>query len=320
MRTGGLFGAMAALLLAVDVPAQSLSTIAGRISHPDGTPAPDAPVFAAVSDREGQRRIVAEAVSGWDGRYELANVPAGEYIVGARTNPRSDITLYPGVADMPPRRTVTVFEGVAAEGIDIWLQPAPQRYAVSGRIFWPDGVAIDNLVIEYGGPASVRSGIWYVADPGGLFTIEGASAGTMVLLARADTIAGPLIGMASTEVSVAPVEEVRLTIEKPGSVEGRLVFARPLPAGARASRVALVHTLLRVSPLYPAEDAAVDQENRFRIRSARGAYTFRVEGLPLGWRVLRVQRNGRDVTSGHVIVGPGEMVGGIELVVGPVAN
>jgi hypothetical protein len=321
MRTGRAAGAVAALLLSIEIPAQSLSTIAGRISNPDGTPAPDAPVFAAVSDRDGRLRVVAEAVSAWDGRYELGAIPAGQYVVGARANPRSGVTLYPGVADIPPRRMVTVFDGVPTEGIDVWLQPAPQRYSVSGRVYWPDGRDISNLVIEYGGPAAAaRSGIWYVFDPGGLFTIEGAAAGTMVMLARADTAAGPLIGMAATDVSVAPVEEVRLTLEPPGTLEGKLVFERRLPAGSGDLRVALTHTLLRVSPLYPAEDSAVGPDGRFRVSSARGEYAFRVDGLPAGWSVARVRRNQRDVASGRVIVGPGETVAGIELVVAAEAS
>jgi hypothetical protein len=320
MRTGRTLGAVAALLLSVDIPAQSLGTIAGRISNPDGTPAPDAPVFAAVADRDGRLRVVAEAVSAWDGRYELRMVPAGQYVVGARSNPRSSVTLYPGVADDAPRRTVRVFDGVPTEGIDVWLQPAPQRYSVSGRVFWPEGRDISNLAIEYGGPAAERSGIWYVFDPGGLFTIEAAAAGAMVMLARADTADGPLMGMAATDVSVAPVEEVRITLERPGSLEGRLVFERPLPAGRRASRVVLIHTLLRVSPLYPVEDAAVDPDGRFRVPSARGEYAFRVDGLPAGWGVARVRRNGRDAAGGRVIVGPGETLAGIEVVVAPGAS
>jgi hypothetical protein len=68
--------------------------------------------------------------------------------------------------------------------------------ACSGRT----ACAVENLVIEHGGPDNVRHGIWYVSDPGGLFTVEGTSRGTYVLLARADTSQGPLMGIAATDV------------------------------------------------------------------------------------------------------------------------
>ena len=63
-----------------------------------------------------------------------------------------------------------------------------------------------------GGAGGVRHGIWYVHDPGGLFTIEGAAQGTYVLYVRGETAAGPLIGVASTDVSLGPVEDVRVTL------------------------------------------------------------------------------------------------------------
>ena len=227
------------------------------------------------------------------------------------------LTYYGGIVT-GERRTITVFDGVPAEGIDIWLQPLPQRYAVSGRVHWPDGRSIDNLVIEYGGPSNPRKGIWYIFDPGGLFHIEGVPPGPMVMLARADSDAGPLIGMASTDISVAPVEDVRIGLDRPGSIEGRIVPPRALPAGFSTGQVVLVHSLLRVSPLYPQESGAIGPDGRFRIASARGVYTFALEGVPDGWRITRLRRAGRAVTA--VTVGPAETVTGVELEVGPGVN
>jgi hypothetical protein len=307
---------LALALLCTSTAAQTGTTIAGRISHPDGTPAPDAPVFAAVVGRDGALREVTSAMSGWDGQYQLTGVAPGEYVIGARLNARAPVTFYPGTAAVAERRTVTVFDRIPAGGIDIWLEPLPQRYTVAGRIYWPEGRTIDNLAIEYGGPANPRMGIWYVFDPGGLFAIDGAPPGTMVLLARADSDAGPLIGMASTHVSVSEIDDIRIDLERPGSVEGRVTFTMPRPASAEP-RVALTHALLRVSPLYPVEDGPLDREGRFRIAQARGQYTFTVSGLPDGWRVLRVLRSGRELPGGRVTVGVAEQVSGLELVVGP---
>jgi hypothetical protein len=304
--------------------AQSATTISGRISQPDGTPAAGAMVFAAVIGRDGRLRRVAETVSEWDGQYHLAGVGQGQYVIGARrvttmASAAVAATYYPSVAIADARHAIAVFDGVPVEGIDIWLHPLPQRYSVSGRIHWPDGGPVENLAIEYGGPSNPRKGIWYVFDPGGLFNIEGVPPGTMVMLARADSAAGPLVGMASTDVSVAPVEDVRIVLDRPGSIDGRVVFQRPLPSGT-SPHVVLVHRLLRVSPLYPIESGSVDPDGRFRVPSARGVYTFAVEGLPDGWRVTRALRNGRVIGAGGVTVGPAQALTGVELTVGPGAR
>ncbi len=300
-------------LLALGGAAQSPATIAGRISLPDGTPAPGVTVFAALSGRDGRLREVAGTVSEWDGQYRLTGMSPGQYVIGARAGRQSPVTYYGGVA-AGERRVVTLFDGVPAEGIDIWLQPLPQRYSVSGRVYWPDGRSIEDLVIEYGGPGNPRQGIWYVFDPGGLFHIEGTPPGPMVMLARAESDAGPLIGMASTDVSVAPVEDVRIVLERPGSIAGRIVSQRPLPSGFSGVQVVLVHHLLNVSPLYPVESGAVQPDGRFHIPSARGSYTFALEGVP-GWRINRIRRAGRAISA--LTVGPAEAVTGVELEVGP---
>jgi hypothetical protein len=304
-------------LLCAPIAAQTPTTsIAGRISHPDGTPAPGAPVFAAVAGPNGALREVASATSEWDGQYRITGVPPGEYIIGARIRAGAPVTFYPGTALAADRRAVPVFDRVPAEGIDLWLEPLPQRYTVSGRIYWPDGRSVENLAIEYGGPTNPRMGVWYVFDPGGLFAIDGAPPGPMVLLARADSNAGPLIGMSSTHVSVGHIDDIRITLEPPGSAAGRVTFTAALPAGTEA-RVRLVHALLRVSPLYPAEEAVVGPDGRFRVEQARGHYTVTVTGVPDGWRVQRVRRAGRELAGGRVIVGPAETVSELELVVGP---
>jgi hypothetical protein len=299
--------------------AQSTSTIAGRISLPDGTPAADAHVFAAVRQPDGALSVVIETVTTWDGRYVLRNLPGGAFLVGARRTRTGPVTTFPGLSEGDPGKPVTVFPGVPTEGIDIWLSPAPLRYSVSGRMFWPDGQTVENLVIEYGDPRGERQrGIWYPDDPGGLFTIDGVSAGPLMLLARGESPSGTLIGLAFTDVH-GPVEEVRLELERAGNVEGRVLFTRPLPAGA-APRIVMTPALLRVSPLYPVDASGVAPDGRFRIAGVRGVYAMTVDGLPDGWRILAITRNGAPVVPAALTAAPGESVSGLEVTVGPAAT
>ncbi len=323
----------------IDLILRRSGSIAGRIVQPDGTPAPGTQVLVALRHEE-RLSLLPEttAISEWDGRYEMTGLPPGEFLVVVlppRPNPPPpstplpidvssapltfEPTLYPGVPQSEPGGRVAVYEGVATEGIDVWLTPAPQRFTVSGRVFWPEGLDVENLVIEYGGSPAVRSGVWYVDDPGGLFTLTGLSQGTLVMLARGDSSRGPLIGLSTTDVLLGPVEEVRLDLSQPGSVAGHIVYEQPPPGGA-APRVSLIHALLDVSPLFPTEEAAAGPDGRFRIPHARGAYTFGVLGLPAGWRVRRIQQNGTALPDNRLVVGSGDDVTGVEIAVGPDAE
>ena len=302
------------------------ASIAGRIIHADGAAAEGARV-AVYAMREGApAAVVGTATSSYDGRYEVTGLPAGQFAVGV-TPPRLRFggdsrqlttrpveTLYPGTTDRTKAQPVTVFDGIPTEGIDVWLEPAAQRYSISGRVFWPDGASIERFVIEYGGPDKVHNGVWYVTDPGGLFTVEGASRGTYVLLARAETSNGPLIGIATTEVFNDSVQDVRIALRQPGTIEGRLVIegAGPDPA---TLRVTPTQSLLTLSPLYPVEEAAADSTGRFTVPQLLGEFTIEVRGLPPGWRVRRVMRAGAPLTDNQITVTPGERVTGIEVMI-----
>lgn len=325
---------IAALLVAAATPQSATraprksATIAGRVIDAGGAASEGARV-AVYAVREGAAAaVVGTTVSSYDGRYEVTGLPAGQFVIGVtpqRTRGFGDVsrrlttpaveTLYPGTTDRMKAQPITVFEGTATEGIDVWLEPAAQRYSISGRLFWADGVSVENVVIEYGGPEAVHHGIWYVSDPGGLFTIEGASRGTYALLARADTKAGPLMGIASTNVANDSVQDVRITLRQPGTIEGRVVIEGATGPDPAALRLTPTQTLLTLSPLYPVADVAPDSNGRFVIPQLLGEFTIAVQGLPSGWRVRRVTRAGVALPEYHLTVLPGERVTGIEVVV-----
>jgi hypothetical protein len=327
------------------------TSIAGRIIGPDGSAAPDVQVMAASG--HGTTRVMlfeTQTWSAWDGRYEIGGLPPGEYLIGAMTglkrpespqSPGSEAarargaaavavefqptgrpqpatwtwTWYPGVKDSEPGEAVALLEGVAAEGIDIWLTPA-QRFNVSGRVFWPVGVNVEGITIDYGDPSGARSGVWIVSDPGGLFTLAGHPPGPLVLLARAETDQGSLIGIVSTEVTVDAVEDVQIVVDRPGTVEGRVTYEDNIAPAAHASTIALTQTLFKVSALYPVSESAVDASGRFQLRDALGEYEFELRDLPPGYAITRVLRDGVPLRANRISVMGGEAIRGIELVVG----
>jgi carboxypeptidase family protein len=312
------------------------SSIAGRIAEPDGIPAPDVQIFAAV--RRGATYVRLEdtrTVAAWDGRYHIAGLPPGDYLVvilpsvstdpnrmranaerrapesSSATRPFFEPTFYPGVTSLASAETVTVFEGVPVDGIDTWLIPG-ERHSISGRIVWPENTTAENIVIEYANLTAGRSGLWTVPEPGDLFRITGVPRGTVVLLARADSNRGPLAGAVTTEINVDEVDDLELRLGAPGVVDGRVVYDSTVPAASRATSILLKQRLLPVSPLYPTPENAIGADGRFQITGALGVYDFDVPGL----RIVRVTQHGREIPNGRIRLGPSESITGLEVLVG----
>jgi carboxypeptidase family protein len=266
-------------------------SITGRVIRPDGLPQPDAEVVAATRGRDGQLHLSPwRARTAFDGQYAITGVPAGRYLVLVRVvgadapvDGRPHATLFPGVPTTEAGTAVDVFAGVPAEGVDIWLQPAPRRFQVAGRVVDPGGRPLENVAIEFGPARSRADNVWTSTDPGGLFTLDRVPPGSIVLRARADSPAGPLVGVASVVLAVESAQDLRIEVHEPGRLHGRLVaLGGVLPAGMR---VVLQPTLLRPSALYPAEEAAVAATGDFEVTGSVGEHELVVQGLPRGWGV-----------------------------------
>ena len=310
------------------------SSIAGRVAEPDGIPAPDVQVFAAV--RRGAKYVRLDdtrTVAEWNGRYRIAGLPPGEYLIvilpsvstdpnrmrinaerrapesSSATRPFFEPTLYPGTASVASAESVTVFEGIPVDGIDTWLVPG-ERHSISGRISWPENTTAENIVIEYGNLTAQRSGIWTVPEPGDLFHISGVPRGTVVLLARADSNRGPLAGVVTTEINVDEIDDLELRLDTPGIIEGRVVYDASVPPASHAAQIALKQQLLPVSPLYPTPQTTIGADGRFQISGALGVYDLDLPGL----RVVRVTQRGREIPNGRIRVGPRESITDLEVV------
>jgi hypothetical protein len=306
--------------------------------RPDGAAAPG--IEVALARRRGSELISiagTTTTTTWDGRYEMRDLPPGRYLLlasGIAAPPKHlsqteqaafeinatrthDFipTLYPGVPAAETGAMITLLEGVASAGVDLWLAPA-KRFSISGRVQWPDGVAVDRVAIEYGAPGDARASVWTVSDPGGLFTIEGVAPGTVMLLATAESTRGRMMGIASTDVRVGSVEDLSLRLEVPGEVEGRVAFPTELPASARPTRITLVPKLLNVSPLYSVPEATIESDGRFRLTNVLGEYEIVIPDLPRGLRITSVARSGDTLAGNRLGVMPGETMAGVSVTVG----
>jgi hypothetical protein len=308
---------------AQQAPVARTGSIAGRIITPDGIPQPDADVVAVTRGPDGRLRHSRwHAHSAFDGRYEIAGLPPGRYLVLVRVvgadsaaEGRNQETLYPGVAVSEPGAPVDVFAGVPTEGIDIWMQPEPRRFQLAGRAVDPKGRAIDHLVVEFGRPWGRASDVSTVSEPGGVFTLDKVTPGAIVMRARAESSGGPLVGVAASTLAIEFAQDVRIALQEPGRVRGQVVAARgaDLPSSLE---VALVPTLLRPSALYPAEPATVAADGRFDAVGTLGEHEVEIRGLPAGWRVQRLLHQGARVESGRIWLAPGATLTDVRVEVG----
>ena len=310
------------------------ASLAGRVIRSDGAAAPG--IHVGLAQRRTGRIVVlpdTQVTTTWDGRYTMRGLPPGDYLVMATgvarmsnsgslptaspeqaayeingTRPEEFApTLYPGVPATEPGATITLLEGLATTGVDVWLAPA-RRFSISGRVTWPEEATVEDITIEYGNPADRRANIWTVSDPGGLFTIDAVAPGTIVLMVSADSNRGRLMGIASTDVRADDVEDITVTLVSPARIEGRVVFPSDLPPSIRPGTITLVPRLLNVSPLYAVPEAPIANDGTFTLPYALGQYEFGLPGLTEGYRIASVSREDEVFAGNRIGVGAGEVV------------
>ena len=241
----------------------------------------------------------------WDGRYRITGLPPGEYLVvvlpgasadparvranaerrapesSSATRPFFDATLYPGVTSSESARTVTVFEGITADGIDVWLTRA-QRFSISGRVLRPDGVNVENIAIEYANLSAQRSGLWTVPDPGDLFTITGVPTGHRRPARTRGFDRGPLAGWCPPTSARTMSRTWRSGSARQARSRDASSTRRMCRRSARATRIATEQRLLPVSPLYPAPESVVAQTVASESTHGLGEYAIRACRLARG--------------------------------------
>ena len=76
------------------------------------------------------------------------------------------------------------------------------------------------------------------------------------------------------------VQDVRVTLRQPGTIEGRLVIEGAGGPDPASLLLTPMQTLLTLSPLYPVAEATPDGGGRFTMTQLLGEFTISVRGLP----------------------------------------
>jgi Carboxypeptidase regulatory-like domain len=303
--------------------------ITGRVSDEFGEPLAEAMVqVQRYRYMPGGRRLMPVGrpdTTDDQGTFRLYGLEPGDYVisatvrnasgmvmVGGRPAPESDQgyapTYFPGTPSQQDAQRVTVAPGQEVSGIAFALTPT--RVArISGRVTGgPEGVAAEGYVMirpEEGFTSGMVPGGTVQAD--GTFEIAGVPPGRYVLqLQPRQRGDNDLVGVTTVTVAGEDLQNLVITLQRPGSVSGRFEFEGGPPAG-------LSPTMVRFMPL-PANPGS----SSFMMSSlpqTNADYSFRGQGFlgsvllrasaPSGWYVAAILHGADDVTDTPLRLGPG---------------
>jgi hypothetical protein len=285
------------------------ATLSGRALRADGSPAANVPVTLYTRDDAGA--IVGNRggrVTDVNGRYSIDDIRPGTYYVGLLQQGR--------LQDIDPGTliAVTIAEGVSVPNVDVTVL-AERAISIRGRITDATGRVPRMLQLQYGTPGASHRGMLSSFGPDGTFEIadRGLQPGQVTLMVRGDTDEGPMVALQTVAVVDGP-NEVDVIVGKPGEIRGRVSMPGGAPLTAVNARLALVRNGFQ--PLGES-DRIIDiaPDGWFEATHVIGEYTLRVD-VPAQWTIKSVRRRGIRVANDRLIVGNGDTLDNVEIVIG----
>ncbi len=323
----------------IDFALPRTGVVAGRVTDELGEPIAGVTVHALRSVWfEGRRQLSPDgsnAITDEDGEYRLVGLNPATYYVRAVSNdtwsqPVGDTqdvmgyapTYHPGTANVSEARAVAVGVGQRVVSVDVAL--APGRAArISGHARDSQGRPLRTVSLEqsFRGPggASFRSvGNTTAAASDGSFTIRNVPPGEYALMASAAGTGESL--RQSIVVNGEDIDGITLTATTGWRISGHLI-------GDDGTAPAIARDRLRITGRMiswpvglgtpgarnPSDDM-VAEDWTFRTTPLFGAAQLRVAGLPDGWGVKAIYREGREITDATVELGSGEELGSVQVV------
>jgi protocatechuate 3,4-dioxygenase beta subunit len=310
--------------------------ITGRVTDAEGRPVIEAYLTVEPAD-ERRGGMAGYRFRPWQtddrGVYRIFGLPAGTYKVSASLpsrDPLSKRTYHPDAAEAEQAKPVEVTPGGEAKEIDIKIGQPSQGYEIAGRVTDEGGQPVPRVTLDYrftpfDGDRRRWTGSSVGADSRGEFRLSGLKPGVYTLLARDDYSRNsawygePL----RVELHSGDATGVEVKVRRGGTVSG-VVVVEGAPDAALAARLSRHRIASFVRPADPQEQMMMSRPS-FSAIEAGGA--FRLGGVAPGRvqislasgeraegvKLLRVERDGRDVTQGFD-VGPGEEVTGVRVV------
>jgi hypothetical protein len=263
------------------------------------------------------------------GAFRIFGLSPGDYYVHATMPPAMGMmmgggrpagdeqgfapTYYPGTPSRTDAEPIAVAVGQEIVGLVFGL--APTRLArISGRVIGsPDKVggfltAMPDDGMMGGGMNGTQ------VQPDGSFELPGVPPGRYVLRVQPRGRDDELVGTATVTVAGIDLAGVTITMQRPGTMSGRIEFEGGAPADLRATqvRVFLAPADPTATRLFMSGPPEVADDFTFRARGSMGPVLIRANG-PTGWYLKAVHVDGQDVTDTPVPLSPGQSVDGVRV-------
>lgn len=297
-------------------------SISGRVLDEDGTPFAGALVEAMRAVFQGDRRTlvtVSEAITDDRGEFRLIGLPPGQYYLSAFDPAFQSVgdkdgqlfyspTFYPGVVFPDEAVRITLDPGVTSERLEFKLRIIrPSR--VLGSIATPiegDGLAkpLIAAAVQMSPTRNDQFSLFTLTEPsmepGGQYLFANVPPGRYRIQARGETEHQGVtrFGVFSLEIKGADKRDAHMVLLEGAVVSG--VIGWETSSGKVPSREGLIVRM-------PMEDGNefgdsvsgyVQPDDTWKINGIMaGRHYFRVDGLPDGWHMKRVEYQGADITD-----------------------
>jgi hypothetical protein len=288
----------------VDVSVIPGAIARGQVMTFDGKPATRASVRLGRGMKGEPTFMVTPVTTDTEGRFELINLPAGEWRLEVEIPPvpgglRPPIVYYPGGLSWEDAVGVKLTAGKVTDRLTITV-PRINENALTVIVPPPDAT-IDDIAVSVLRESPLITQRLEVNSEG-IARLKGVVPGRYFAWARA---ASRDKRWAAFEVIdfIEDNYEARLHLMPTGSIAGRIVTDKgdPPPLGGVMVGASWVYDGVEVNPL-DFDETPAGLDGSFRIDNLFGTRKLQLRGLDVDWDVAAIRQDRTDVTSSGVVV------------------
>lgn len=315
-------------------------SISGRVLDEDGTPFAGALIEAMRPVFEGDRRTlvtVAEAVTDDRGDFRLVGLAPGQYYVSASDPAYLDVgdkdgqlfyspTFYPGVVFPDEATRITLDPGVTSERLEFKLRiirPARVRGSLSTPVeIGGEAKPLMAAAVIMSPLRNDQFSLFTITEPqmepGGGFLFSNVPPGRYRVQSRGETEREGITRFSVFTMDVAGADRTNadMVLSRGADVHGFIewdTITGRIPD--RRDGIIVRMPMDDGNEFGDSVTGHITADNTWNIRGVMtGRHLFRVDGLPEGWHLKRVEYQGADITDTPWMFNYEEVVNGFKLV------